>query len=37
MINNILYGIAVILMIVVVAYGGSWLYQLLVELLRKTV
>lgn len=36
MINKILYGAAVILMIAVIAYGGSWLYQLLVELFRKT-
>ncbi len=36
MINNILYGITAILMIIVIAYGGSWLYQFLVELLTKT-
>ncbi len=35
MINNILYGIAAILMIVAIAYGGSWLYQFLVEVIRN--
>lgn len=37
MINKILYGIAAIAMIVAIAYGGSLLYQFLVELLKKTI
>ncbi len=36
MINKILYGIAAIAMIVAIAYGGSSLYQFLVELFKKT-
>lgn len=36
MINKILYGSAAILMIVAIAYGGSFLYQFLVEMIRKT-
>lgn len=35
MINKILYGIAAILMIAAIAYGGALLYQLLVEMIRK--
>ena len=35
MINNILYGIIAILMIVAIAYGGSWLYQFLVDMFRQ--
>lgn len=37
MIDKIIYGSVVILMIVAIAYGGSWLYQFLLELFRKTV
>lgn len=34
--DKILYGVAAIAMIIAIAYGGSWLYQFLVEMLRKT-
>ncbi len=37
MVNKILYIIVAILMIVAIAYGGSALYQLLVEHFRKTI
>lgn len=37
MIDKIIYGAAAILMIAAIAYGGSWLYQFLLELLKKTV
>lgn len=37
MLEKILYGTAAVLMIVAVAYGGSWLYQFLVELFSKAV
>lgn len=33
--DKILYGAAAIAMIIAIAYGGSWLYQFLVEMLRK--
>lgn len=36
MINKILYGFAAIATILAIAYGGSLLYQFLVELFRKT-
>lgn len=35
MVSKILYGIVAILMIVAIAYGGSSLYQFLVEHFRK--
>ncbi|PTQ76908.1 hypothetical protein C8R26_11263 [Nitrosomonas oligotropha] len=33
--DKIIYGAAAILMIVAIAYGGSWLYQFLLELFKK--
>lgn len=33
--DKIMYGAAAILMIVAIAYGGSYLYQLLVEMFKK--
>jgi len=35
--DKIIYGAAAILMIVAIAYGGSWLYQFLLELFKKAV
>lgn len=34
--DKIIYGAAAILMVVAIAYGGSWLYQFLLELFKKT-
>ncbi|AEJ00842.1 hypothetical protein Nit79A3_0977 [Nitrosomonas sp. Is79A3] len=31
MINRIFYGLAVLLMILVIAWGGSWLYQAILK------
>lgn len=36
MLDKIIYGSAAILTIVAIAYGGSWLYQFLVEFFKKT-
>ena len=35
--DKIIYVAAVILMIAAIDYGGSWLYQFLLELFKKTV
>ena len=35
--DKIIYGVAAILMIAAIAYAGSWLYQFLLELFKKTV
>jgi hypothetical protein len=35
--DKILYGTAAIVMIVAIAYGGSWLYQFLVEFFKKAI
>jgi len=35
--NNILYGIIALLMIVAIAYGGSWLYRFLVDMFRQAI
>lgn len=37
MMDKIIYGAAAIGMIVAIAYGGSWLYQFLVEFFRKAI
>ena len=37
MMDKIISGAAVILMIAAIACGGSWLYQFLLELFKKTV
>jgi len=34
--DKILYGVAAIVMIVVIAYGGSWLFQFLKELFKNS-
>jgi hypothetical protein len=35
--DRIISGVVAILMIAAIAYGGSWLYQFLLELFKKTV
>lgn len=35
--DKILYGTAAIIMIAAIAYGGSWLYQFLVEFFKKAI
>lgn len=37
MLDKIIYGSAAILMIVAIAYGGSWLYQFLIEFFKKAI
>ena len=34
--DKILYGAAALLMIVAIAYGGTYLYQFLLEFFKKT-
>lgn len=34
--DKILYGVAAIAMIIVIAYGGSWLFQFLKELFKNS-
>ncbi len=37
MMDKIISGAVAVLMIAAIAYGGSWLYQFLLELFKKTV
>ncbi len=37
MINKIFYGLAVLLMVLVIAWGGSWLYQAIFKQFTKII
>ena len=36
-INKVFYGLAVLLMILVIAWGGSWLYQAILKQFTKVI
>jgi hypothetical protein len=35
MIKNILYGLSVLLMVLIIAWGGAWLFQVISEQVTK--